>query len=86
MKTSIEGIWAAGDIVAGLDQISVAMGHAAVAATCQSITGCPSPSCASRLGQFIFDIILMEQRPIAYWQHWQETQALLRLPGASALR
>ena len=33
MKTSIEGIWAAGDIVAGLDQISVAMGHAAIAAT-----------------------------------------------------
>ena len=33
MKTSIEGVWAAGDIVAGLDQISVAMGHAAVAAT-----------------------------------------------------
>jgi len=33
MTTSIEGIWAAGDIVAGLDQISVAMGHAAIAAT-----------------------------------------------------
>ena len=33
MKTSIEGIWAAGDIDAGLDQISVAMGHAAIAAT-----------------------------------------------------
>jgi len=33
MKTLIEGIWAAGDIVAGLDQISVAMGHAAIAAT-----------------------------------------------------
>ena len=33
MKTSLEGVWAAGDIVAGLDQISVAMGHAAVAAT-----------------------------------------------------
>ena len=33
MKTSLEGVWAAGDIVAGLDQISVALGHAAVAAT-----------------------------------------------------
>ena len=33
MTTSLEGVWAAGDIVAGLDQISVAMGHAAVAAT-----------------------------------------------------
>ncbi len=33
MKTSLEGVWAAGDIVVGLDQISVAMGQAAVAAT-----------------------------------------------------
>ncbi len=33
MKTSLEGVWAAGDIVVGLNQISVAMGHAAVAAT-----------------------------------------------------
>ena len=33
MKTSLDGVWAAGDIVAGLDRISVAMGHAAVAAT-----------------------------------------------------
>lgn len=33
MTTSLEGVWAAGDIVVGLDQISVAMGHAAVAAT-----------------------------------------------------
>ena len=33
MTTSLEGVWAAGDIVAGLNQISVAMGHAAVAAT-----------------------------------------------------
>ena len=33
MKTSLEGVWAAGDIVAGLNQISVAMGQAAVAAT-----------------------------------------------------
>ena len=31
--TSMEGVWAAGDVVFGLDQISVAMGHAAVAAT-----------------------------------------------------
>lgn len=29
----IEGIWAAGDVVEGLDQISVAMGHGALAAT-----------------------------------------------------
>ena len=33
MRTALEGIWAAGDVVTGLDQISVAMGHAAVAAT-----------------------------------------------------
>ena len=33
MTTSLEGVWAAGDIVAGLDQVSVAMGHAAVAST-----------------------------------------------------
>ena len=32
-ETSIDGLYAAGDIVAGLNQISVAMGHAAVAAT-----------------------------------------------------
>lgn len=32
-RTSIAGIYAAGDIVMALDQISVAMGHAAVAAT-----------------------------------------------------
>ncbi|MGV3548720.1 NAD(P)/FAD-dependent oxidoreductase [Rhizobium sp.] len=32
-RTSVEGIYAAGDIVFALDQISVAMGHAAVAAT-----------------------------------------------------
>ncbi|MBE7196780.1 MAG: NAD(P)/FAD-dependent oxidoreductase, partial [Parafilimonas terrae] len=31
--TSREGIYAAGDIVYALDQISVAMGHAAIAAT-----------------------------------------------------
>jgi thioredoxin reductase (NADPH) len=31
--TSVEGFYAAGDIVEGLNQISVAMGHAAVAAT-----------------------------------------------------
>lgn len=29
----IEGLWAAGDVVEGLDQISVAMGHGALAAT-----------------------------------------------------
>ena len=33
MTTSLPGVWTAGDVVAGLDQISVAMGHAAVAAT-----------------------------------------------------
>lgn len=33
MTTSVPGVWAAGDVVVGLDQISVAMGHAAVAAT-----------------------------------------------------
>lgn len=32
-QTSIEGLYAAGDIVAGLNQISVAMGHAAIATT-----------------------------------------------------
>jgi thioredoxin reductase (NADPH) len=32
-KTSRPGLYAAGDIVAGLDQISVAMGHGAIAAT-----------------------------------------------------
>jgi thioredoxin reductase (NADPH) len=33
MQTSIPGVFAAGDIVSGLDQISVAIGHGAVAAT-----------------------------------------------------
>lgn len=33
MMTSVPGLYAAGDIVAGLDQIVVGMGHAAVAAT-----------------------------------------------------
>lgn len=32
-RTSVSGIYAAGDIVMSLDQISVAMGHAAIAAT-----------------------------------------------------
>ncbi|MBU8538193.1 NAD(P)/FAD-dependent oxidoreductase [Falsiroseomonas tokyonensis] len=32
-QTSVKGLYAAGDIVRGLDQIVVAMGHAAVAAT-----------------------------------------------------
>lgn len=32
-RTNIEGVYAAGDIVFSLDQISVAMGHAAIAAT-----------------------------------------------------
>jgi len=33
METSLRGVWTAGDVVPGLDQISVAMGHAAIAAT-----------------------------------------------------
>lgn len=33
MRLGIQGLYAAGDIVRGLDQISVAMGHAAIAAT-----------------------------------------------------
>lgn len=32
-ETKVPGFWAAGDIVKGLDQISVAMGHGAIAAT-----------------------------------------------------
>jgi thioredoxin reductase (NADPH) len=32
-QTSIDGLYAAGDIVTGLNQITVAMGHAAIAAT-----------------------------------------------------
>lgn len=32
-RLGLQGLYAAGDVVAGLDQISVAMGHAAVAAT-----------------------------------------------------
>jgi len=31
-RTSVAGVYAAGDIVRSLDQISVAMGHAAIAA------------------------------------------------------
>lgn len=33
MRTSVEGIYAAGDVVIGLDQISNAMGHGGIAAT-----------------------------------------------------
>lgn len=33
LHTAGEGVWVAGDVVAGLDQISVAQGHAAIAAT-----------------------------------------------------
>lgn len=33
MQTSIDGLYAAGDLVSGLNQITVAMGHAAIAAT-----------------------------------------------------
>ncbi|WP_208598027.1 MULTISPECIES: NAD(P)/FAD-dependent oxidoreductase, partial [Pseudomonadota] len=32
-RASVPGVYAAGDIVTSLDQISVAMGHAAIAAT-----------------------------------------------------
>ena len=32
-RLGVRGLYAAGDIVTGLDQISVAMGHAAIAAT-----------------------------------------------------
>jgi thioredoxin reductase (NADPH) len=32
-QTSVPGLYAAGDVVQGLAQISVAMGHAAIAAT-----------------------------------------------------
>jgi len=33
METTVRGLWAAGDIVSGLDQIVVGMAHAAIAAT-----------------------------------------------------
>jgi thioredoxin reductase (NADPH) len=33
METSVRGLFAAGDVVSGLNQISVAVGHAAIAAT-----------------------------------------------------
>ena len=32
-QSSVDGMYAAGDVVSALDQISVAMGHAAIAAT-----------------------------------------------------
>ena len=32
-RTTVEGLFAAGDVVVGVDQISAAMGQAAVAAT-----------------------------------------------------
>jgi thioredoxin reductase (NADPH) len=32
-QTTVDGLYAAGDVVAGLNQIAVAMGHAAIAAT-----------------------------------------------------
>ena len=38
-QTSVKGLYAAGDIVRGLDQIVVGMGHAAVAATEESGAG-----------------------------------------------
>ena len=33
LATNVEGVWTAGDVVAALDQVAVAMGHAAIAAT-----------------------------------------------------
>jgi thioredoxin reductase (NADPH) len=33
LQTSVPGLYAAGDVVAGLNQINVAAGHAAIAAT-----------------------------------------------------
>ena len=33
MRTSVPGLYAAGDVVAALNQVSVAVGHAAIAAT-----------------------------------------------------
>ena len=33
MQTSVEHLYAAGDVVSGLNQVSVAVGHAAIAAT-----------------------------------------------------
>lgn len=33
LGAGVEGLWAAGDVVQGLDQITVAMGHGAIAAT-----------------------------------------------------
>lgn len=33
LRTSVEGLWAIGDVVSAINQISVAFGHAAVAAT-----------------------------------------------------
>jgi len=32
-ESSVPGLYAAGDVVSGLDQIAVAVGHAAIAAT-----------------------------------------------------
>ncbi|HVE51793.1 MAG TPA: hypothetical protein VNB23_00270 [Ramlibacter sp.] len=32
-RTSVQGLYAAGDVVAALNQLSVAVGHAAIAAT-----------------------------------------------------
>ena len=33
MQTSVDGLYAIGDVVSALNQISVAMGHAAIAAS-----------------------------------------------------
>ena len=41
-RTTVDGLYAAGDVVAGLDQIAVAIGHGAVAATAIH-NDCPTP-------------------------------------------
>lgn len=48
-RSSTDGLFAAGDVVRSLDQISVAMGQAAIAATAihNRLRGVPSPKTAS---------------------------------------
>ena len=43
MRTSVEGLYATGDVVSGLNQISVAVGHAALAATAVHRSLPPNP-------------------------------------------
>lgn len=53
-RTSVDGLFAAGDVVRSLDQISVAMGEAAIAATAihNRLRGVPPP--ASPIGKVLF--------------------------------